>query len=377
MRRIISICRAGALAAIALAGAACSTTFLTGHEPMHPVSTGVWLKAQATGMIDRIELRMRRYSIDPDTGVETPDTQMMVVEVCDPAFWVDTLRCSYRAPWSGDHKMIEFEATAVQWNGTKSVEVYKFASGEYPFPEKPVPIRVKGPTVSSLDVVIVPDDDLLNSFYVSGLNPDGDWDGFRWFLDDIVENDYFKYSAIRHWRGLYNFYYSLETGQFNEAACSFSDPANIDDLMLVADSLMYAHSQEMWDCKLGDRFSSENWYDKSVAHETGHALFGLRDEYRGANYGAYPPHACMSNIFPSKAACAAEAPSIGLPASLCTLIDPYWNVWRIDPADATGSIMGEAQHYGWSGFGRASLRRMNWRYDKCLNGDCMAPDPCD
>jgi hypothetical protein len=267
--------------------------------------------------------------------------------------------------------MIEFEGKSILWNGTSRTEKYKFASGNYPFPSKPIPIRVKGKIKETLDIVIIPDADLYNDWYLDPLA------GFISFLDDIVEDVYFDYSAIRRWRGLYNFYYTPMIGQFNEDTCTFTGPVNLAELQVVADSLMYAHSREMWDCKLWDSFSSENWYGKSVAHETGHALIGLRDEYPGANYGAYPPHACMSNIFPSKAACVAEAPSIGLPASYCVLVDPFWNIWRIDPAGATGSIMGTAQHMAWSDFGRASMRRINWRYDKCLAGDCFAADPCD
>jgi len=344
---------------------------------MHPVSGSVLLKAEATGLIDRIELRMQRFSIDPITGDETPDTPVMLVEVCDPSFAVQKLRCSYRAPWSGHHNMLEFEGRVLLWNGSTRTETYKFAFGEYPFDGMPIPVRAKGHPQESLDIVIIPDEDLLNDWYITSWNPDGNWDGFRSFLDDLIDGEYFDYRAIREWRGLYNFYYSPESAQFDEATCSFAVPSNIAELELVADSMLYAHSQEMWDCKLGNTFSSENWYGKSVLHETGHAIFGLRDEYAGANYGFYGPHACMSNIFPSKAACEAEAPNIGLPASFCTLADATWNIWRIDPADASGSIMGPAQHYRWSDFGRASVRRILWRYDKCLSGDCMAPDDCD
>ena len=372
------ILRTLGLVGCAAIASGCATSIIGSHEPMHPVTGSVLLKAEATGLIDRIELRMQRFYIDPISGVETAETPVLLVEICDPgSIPVTRLRCWYKAPWSGHGKMIEFQSRAVFWSGFSRTETYKFASGIYPFEGKPIPIRAKGAPLESLDVVVIPSTDLLNDWYATSWNPDGNWDGFRTFLDDLVDGVYFGYPAIRSWRGLYNFYYSPESAEFNEADCTFTIPGNLAELQVVADSLMYAHSQEMWDCKFEDKFSSENWYDKSVIHETGHALFGLRDEYAGANYGAYPPHACMSNIFPSKAACAAEAPSIGLPDSFCVLADAGWGIWRIDPADAKGSIMGPAQHNSWSHFGRASLRRINWRYDKCMSGDCMAPDECD
>jgi hypothetical protein len=370
--------RIAGLIALATLLSACATSLIGSHEPMHPVTDSVLLKAEATGLIDRIELRIQRFSIDPISGVETPETPVLLVEVCDPGILlVSRLRCWYRAPWSGHYKMIEFQSKVLLWNGTSRTETYKFASGNYPFEGAPIPIRAKGDPKATLDVVIIPDSDLLNDWYVTPWNPDGNWDGFRSFLDDLVEGVYFDFSAVREWRGLYNFYYSPKSANFDEATCTFMVPDNLAELQVVADSLLYAHSKEMWDCKLNDKFSSENWYGKSIAHETGHALFGLRDEYAGANYGFYPPHACMSNIFSSEAVCAAEAPSIGLPASFCVLADATWGVWRIDPADAKGSLMGPAQHYSWSDFGLASLRRISWRYDKCLSGDCMAADECD
>jgi len=349
----------------------CSTTFQTFHEPMHPIGDYTHLKASATGLIDRIELRIHRFTID-ELGVETPDSSSpLLVKVCNPVLVVTQLNCIYTSASSGDNKIIEFEGKVVLWNGGTRVERYKFASGRYPESLGPVPIRVKGHPDEKLDVVIVPDSDLKNA---SITKP---WTNLRWLLDDLIDDEYFSYEAILVWRGLYNFYYSRESGDFSVDSmgnCIF-DP--VTDLAAGSDSLLYAHAALMRDCTLTDRFSAESWYDKSIVHESGHALIGLRDEYYGANYGLYGPHVCMSNIFRDKAKCVAEAPSIGLPSSYCTQIEPVWGVYRIDPADATGSVMGPAQHFAWSDFGPASMRRINWRYDLCLGGECMKADACD
>lgn len=181
------LCLVGLLSLLSACG---TTTIFATHEPMHPVSGYVTLKAEANGYVNRIELRMQRFSIDTATGIETPDTPLMLVKTCNPSSSADSLRCFYEAPWSGNHKMIEFEATAVGWLGATRVEKYKFASGIYGLQDsvgnlKPVPIRAKGDPQGKLDVVLVADPDLLNAMYVSGTNPDGDWDGFRWLLDDV------------------------------------------------------------------------------------------------------------------------------------------------------------------------------------------------
>ena len=141
----------------------CSTTFQTFHEPMHPIGDYTFLKASATGLIDRIELRIHRFTID-EFGNETPDSvSPLLVEICDPFFYVTSLICIYTSASSGDNKMIEFEGKVVLWNGATHVERYKFASGRYPEMLGPVPIRVKGNPVTKLDVVVVTDSDLQNS----------------------------------------------------------------------------------------------------------------------------------------------------------------------------------------------------------------------
>ena len=347
----------------------CSSDFQTSHEPMHPVYGYVTLKASATGLIDRIELRMKRSSIDPFNGNETAETPLLLVEVCDPVLATKALTCTYEAAWSGHGKMIEFEGKAVLWNGTVRTETYRFASGIYPLAGSPIPIRVNLDPIEALDVVIVPDPDLLNPIYAYP------WSGFRNFLDDLIDGVFFDYSAIREWRGLYNFYYSPETGEFNEQNCDFDygDAVNdIDVLGVIADTLIYVHAREMWDCTLGTGFSTEIWYDKSAIHEIGHALIGLRDEYNVQNVGDYGPQDTMGNTFDGKAACELAAPDIGLPETYCTIATPAYDIWRIDPTGPLGCIMGPSQHVAWSDFGPACQRRINWRYGKCLDGDCMS-----
>lgn len=336
---------------------------------MHSIYNSVTLKASATGVIDRIELRMKRFVIDPVDGSETEESPLFLVQICDPVFPASNLNCTYEAPWSGHGKMVEFEGRAVLWNGTTRTETYRFATGRYPIAGSPIPIRMNLNPIEAIDVVIVPDPDLLNDIYPYP------WSGFRLILDDLVDGIFFDYAAIREWRGLYNFYYSPETGEFDEFNCDFTygdDIDDIDGIQVVADTMLYAHSREMWDCTNGTQFSTEIWYDKSAVHELGHAVIGLRDEYNVAYVGIYGPQATMGNTFQGKTACVTEAPDIGLPASHCVIATPAYDIWRIDPTGPAGCIMGPSQHNEWSDFGPACNRRIFWRYEKCLDGDCMS-----
>jgi hypothetical protein len=114
------------------------------------------------------------------------------------------------------------------------------------------------------------------------------------------------------------------------------------------------------------------WYGKSVVHELGHALAGLRDEYVVATED-FPPREEMPNTFQPKQACIDEAPLIGLSPNMCVLSTPGFDYWRIDPTGAEGCIMGPSQHLTWSDFGPACERRFNWRYTQCHEGDCIRP----
>jgi hypothetical protein len=123
--------------------------------------------------------------------------------------------------------------------------------------------------------------------------------------------------------------------------------------------------------------SSEIDSDKTLIHESGHALFGLQDEYCcDSNYNQLSN---VPNIWTSLAGCQAEAADIGHPTSNCTQIakgtTQSINFWYIDPSGPTGSIMGSSQHEPGSDFGKAGRRRINWRYGQCVGGQCMQIQP--
>ena len=337
------------------------------HSPAHPQNNqAVTFEASTEGTTDKIVLAYERYSLTVSNGniTQTLAESSTVVKTCDPSGNVNGLTCTHTMPSAfAAGSLIRFTATSYDAEGDASGETYDFAAGDYPLPDDPIPIRVKGDPVDHLDVVFIPDTDItLNSF--------------RDQLDEVIEDLYFKYDEFKIWRGNLNFYYSGQQGNYEES-CQFTDPPNMANLTAVGDSVAILHQTNLRDCNSGDRFSSEINYDKTLVHESGHALFGLIDEYCCDT--SYAQQACQPNLYSSLANCQNDADAVGYPSGNCTqLVDgaDSVNFWRIDPSGANGCMMGPRQHNADSDFAKACVRRITWRYGKCGGGDCFPSPEC-
>jgi hypothetical protein len=392
-----------------LAGCAVSLQ-MASHQPAHPIHENVNLSARATGQVSKIELWLTEYNIKTDGSLDPVGPESMV-KSCNPMFWKSTLECSLTMLLNSDHSLMEYEARAYSFLGGQKSEAYRFASGQYhhdgagevPTAKEPIPIRVNSFDVQGyLDVAMIPDPDLLN---LAAPDPVA---GFRSQLHEVIAM-YFQYEAIRKARGLFNFYYSPHTGHYEvkNGDCTWDGPENLADLETTADVILYLHQTDLLDCKQGAKISSEIHYDKTLVHESGHGLFGLRDEYRICDGSYYPDQAnqvCKRNIWRKKdhplstahLACQNDVPP-GLQPGDCTYIIPPGKVYKVDPADVgglqwsndqcqyifapgdenrSGCIMGDLQHNDPSDFGPACLQRIDFRYAWCLSGDCMPTSEC-
>jgi hypothetical protein len=349
-------------AALGCAGA----TIVATHEPMHAVGgEAVTFKGSATGKVKKIELAYERYALSTASDgshVQTLADAKTTVKTCDPGGTVSSLDCTHTMSSAfAAGSLITYYATVTGDQGT-STESYSFAAGDYPWPDDPIPIRLKGGTAEKLDVVFIPDTDLTLAT-------------FRSQLDEVIEDLYFKYEPIKFWRGLYNFYYSGRQGNYEEL-CKFTNPPNMADLEAVADTVAILHQTDLRDCRSGTRMSSEIDYDKTLLHETGHALFDMKDEY--CCDSSYSQQACVPNLYSSLANCQNDAARVGLPASNCTQLasgTETKNFWRIDPSACPDCcIMGPGQHTSTSKFLGACAKRMDWRHAHCIKGECMSTD---
>ena len=365
--------------AISAGTTGCSLHIQAAHEPMHPLNQPLVIRATAKGYVGKIDLWIEESRIEAD-GEYTVISPMRIVNTCDPLFWVRSLTCTdVIRGIDGRHedgRIIKFKATASSPLGKHRSEAYQFASGEYPFSDQPIPIRTKGSTLDKFDIVMIRTDGF-------------DLDFFRKYLDNIVEESFFKYSAIRKWRMFYNFYYSPHS-QTYDTACMFDGPdvpdgpngalipASPDEVMsaLIANSdvIVYLHEDEMRDCRKKGRFSSEFWFDKTLLHEAGHALFGLRDEYF-VSLG--PQCNAPRNIWHSEAKCQAEAQASGLDPYACKMRGST-SSWKLDNEGPGGCIMNgrRTQWLSDSDFGPACKHRINWHIGNCATGVCIPDQTC-
>jgi hypothetical protein len=355
---------------LAIHGAGCAAAKIVAkHSPMHPTnSQAVTFEGDATGSVKSVTLSYQRYSLSLNGSgdiVQTPDGSEVQVKTCNAASGATSLNCTHTmASAFADNSLITFSAKVIDTDNKSSTESYSFAAGNYPLPNDPIPVRLKGGTTEKLDVVFIPDTDITVA-------------NFRNNLDEVVEDLYFKYDAMKTWRGLYNFYYSGVQGNYEEL-CSFTNPSNMAQLTAVGDAVVFLHQNSLRDCRSGSRISSEINYDKSIIHESGHVLFNLQDEY--CCDSSYSPQSCYPNLWSTQAACEAAASDIGYPTSNCVQLSSAGttlNFWRIDPSTSPkGCMMGPYQHTSDSDFAQACMRRINHRYGKCMAGDCFSTPEC-
>ena len=232
-----------------------------------------------------------------------------------------------------------------------------------------VPIRIKGkPDKGFIDVVFVPD-----------LSYQGNINGFVNDAIEHIRNGYFKLDQKcvdpipNNYKDRFNFYYY--TGGFgNESAsCSGQLPngfynSNNADFADVAGILVSGY---FTGCS--NALGPPSHFDAGdntilgattvVIHESGHAIFGLVDEYCGNTY--YEQNDPVPNVWSSLANCINDANNEGWTSGNCRQIKSggcQKNFWRYDP-DAPNPDYMTACGFGCNAnymFGEACTRRINY-----------------
>ena len=364
----LTLIRRGCVLAVAcFAGATTGwSSVVASNDPLHPgTNEPVRLSARATGDIKKISLHYERYTLSKDaSGRQTQHLaeREITVQTCEAANGVSLLECEYEVTGGFPaSSLVKYKAVAHFKDGSQSLDTYSFAAGAFPWPDRPIPIRVTGDIRSRLDIIFIPTKDLTLGQFKNGLS-------------SVIYQLYFANPWYGNNRVMFNFWYSGEFGDYQQL-CKFLDPGNIASLSAIGDAIAFLHKKNMRDCRSGKRFSSEIDYGRTLLHESGHALFGLMDEYCcDSRYEQQPE---FPNLWSSLAACEADAPNVLYPKRLCTQLankeGRTIDFWRIDPVTpAPGSIMGPAQHDDPSSTHlNANARRILWTFDKCLSGDCM------
>jgi hypothetical protein len=332
---------------------------LASHSPVHPSNaervtfTAVPRESNTTVELAYEVLKLTATGNQLSQTVVTP---MAVVRTCQdqPVNQGCTFTAAAAFP---NHSLIRFRATQRRADGSAPViDEYSFAAGTFPLPNRPIPIRATGRLLPRLDVVFVGDRDLTRPLRSS--------------LADVLERNFRSRITEEH-RGLFNFYYTAQTGHYS-GGCDFDDPSNYTELSAASNVLVYLHRVDRRDCYDGNnRMSAELTSVATVLHEYGHALFGLRDEYCCDTKSRQQN--CFPNVWNTKTACTNDPINAGRTCVRVKriLVNGQQYFWRTDPGSGTN----ECVMSGGVAFGRSCLRRVRWRFDSCRAGDCFEDCP--
>jgi hypothetical protein len=155
----------------------------------------------------------------------------------------------------------------------------------------------------------------------------------------------------------------------NATRCVLTAPTNWTTDYSWRDTGVILHRTTFRDCANRGQavFSAEPTSLGTVLHESGHAPFGLADEYAGAaNYFEPSP---WPNVYDTLAECQADAPNLGRTAAACRMFTDAqptsprnWFTSEPQPNDLMNSDRHPPQ--------AADIRRMNWFFENCKDGKC-------
>jgi len=192
-----------------------------------------------------------------------------------------------------------------------------------------IPIIFNGSPNDKIDIVFIPDTDY-----------GGDIAKFKKDVMNLIENGYLNQNAFFDSRCKFNFYYYPQAGDYVSACQKWELPTDPTDPFYIihfpvkflkacgfTDSKAIVFTSGGRPCARGDGFIfSANLEPRAPVHETGHAIFGMADEY--CCDGTYWKPSGQAHIFPSLTDCQSSS----LSPSGCYEYCPTFKCW---PGNAT------------------------------------------
>jgi parallel beta-helix repeat protein len=247
-------------------------------------------------------------------------------------------------------------------------------------------VRLRGGANSGLiDVIFVPEQSYS-----------GNMTAFENAVIDNIANWYLRLDEMTvdplpaDYQDKFNFY--IYTGGFGQKCtgtpclpCAGTPPSNLWSDAPGADvgAILAAPGSGAWGCASGIgppgthlHFISLGDREGQVLHESGHAIFGLIDQYCGCTH--YEQNTPTTNIWSSLSGCQSDATAQGWTGGSCTEINcatptcPYFSSvqdwWKYDPyslMDGSGFLCTGANVCTQSpdAFGEACTWRMNWAFN--------------
>ena len=244
---------------------------------------------------------------------------------------------------------ISYLAQVSDSKGATREEQWYFAAGTWPFGNSPIPLLANGAPAHRIDVAFVADR--------------GDFAAARDMLPRLaalIFDGYHTNNVVRRGKGMWQFYYSPERGfisDFDDGSPFTLDvPASVTNSGII-DHAAIIHTTTKRDWASGGNFGTEPQNRGTAVHESGHAAFGLADEYDGGGHftSSDPYH----NNYSSANSCQNYNQSHNWPGTDCEAIQTGW--WRPEP-NGLQCIMVNDGDAAMPDFERSCSSRATWYY---------------
>lgn len=348
---------------IHLAGCATTTPWMkTRYQPMHPANnTSVDFRVEASDKhgMSKVQLYIYEYELYTNynnNGVQSARKRAGgvwgLVKTWDypakPTFIDET----HTVPGFPSSSYIKYLFRVRDSKGSKNSEKWSFAAGDWPFGTNPIPILANGEPAKRIDVAFVADkDDYANA---RGMLKD---------LESLVFDGYHTNNAVRRGKGYWQFYYSPETGSitdYDDSPRAMNIPLSVTNSMII-DHAAVIHTTIKRDWASGANFGTEPTNIGTAVHESGHAVFGLSDEYK--NGGHWTSSDRYHNVYDTKGDCEHYNSTKGWPSADCEDIGDGW--WRAEPTSLK-CIMLDDGDSTMPDFERSCINRAVWIYTQFI-----------
>jgi hypothetical protein len=331
MRRVINWLCAGAAAAL-LSGCVTPTVRAL-HAPFHPSGSDrvtFTAEAQATDGrgVTEIEIVQRVWAHDGFCAawvagecVPLPSMSEKTLTNCHFEPPLPSAHCEVTVEPFADGSFVTYGARMRETSGEFGSDFWiGFAVGTQAQSNEPIPVYTRGNSSTAIDIVLIPVDYDQSAGRTT-----------RDFVNaarDFIVNGYLAQRQIDDDRDRWNFYVNPVTGGLAQTTVgttvnrSVTQPLNWTQVASVADSVAYVHNNGGWrdfgvfgGAGIG-YFTILAGTPGTIVHETGHALFGLSDEYccdGGTTTSTWP----SPNIFTDQASCQSSATAHGVATGDC------------------------------------------------------------
>ncbi|MFH0862890.1 MAG: thrombospondin type 3 repeat-containing protein [Candidatus Altiarchaeota archaeon] len=169
-------------------------------------------------------------------------------------------------------------------------------------------------------------EDKINIVFVRDEDYAGNQAQFTTDIQNLINNGYLANPIFTNNACKYNIYFHDGEGDYEGVCEKWDLPADFDEDCPFSNTAVIVFRGAERACRNGDRFSVKFNAPNTLLHESGHALFGLRDEYCCDGSSSEGGGTCK-NTFNSQAACVAYANAHGLDDADCFLFCPSVKCW--------------------------------------------------